>query len=79
MSRALPAALVATCLDVMRYGRVLDLTDRRAIAASEAATRHGLALADAAIYSMAPTHGATLWTQHIDYVGLPGVNYSAKA
>ncbi|MGH8859370.1 MAG: type II toxin-antitoxin system VapC family toxin, partial [Polaromonas sp.] len=48
LSRALPAEMVETCLDVMRRGRVLDLTDRRAIAASEAATRHGLALADAA-------------------------------
>ena len=79
LSRALPAAMVTTCLDVMRYGRVLDLTDRRAIAASEAATRHGLVLADAAIYSMALEHGATLWTQDVDYEGLAGVNYSAKA
>lgn len=78
LSRALPAEVVETCLDVMRRGRVLDLTDRRAIAASEAATRHGLALADAAIYSMALDHGATLWTQDADYQGLPGVNYSAK-
>ena len=78
LSRALPAEIVETCLEVMRRGRVLDLTDRRAIAASEAATRHGLALADAAIYSMALEHGATLWTQDVDYQGLPGVNYSAK-
>lgn len=78
LSRALPAKVVETCLDVMRRGRVLDLTDRRAIAASEAATRHGLALADAAIYSMALEHGAALWTQDADYQGLPGVNYSAK-
>ena len=78
LSRALPAEVVETCLDVMRRGRVLDLTDRRAIAASEAAARHGLALADAAIYSMALEHGATLWTQDADYQGLPGVNYSAK-
>jgi toxin FitB len=79
LSRVLPAELVETCLDVMRRGRVLDLTDRRAIAASEAATRHGLALADAAIYSMALEHDATLWTQDADYQGLAGVNYSAKA
>jgi toxin FitB len=78
LSRTLPAAIVASCLDVMRRARVLDLTDRRAIAASEAATRHGLALADAAIYSMALEHGATLWTQDADYAGLPGVNYRAK-
>jgi toxin FitB len=79
LSRTLPAAIVETCLDVMRRARVLDLTDRRAIAASETASRHGLALADAAIYSMALEHGATLWTQDADYQGLPGVNYSAKA
>jgi toxin FitB len=79
LSRTLPAGIVETCLDVMRRARVLELTDRRAIAASEAATRHGLALADAAIYSMALEHGATLWTQDADYQGLPGVNYSAKA
>ena len=78
LSRALPAEVIETCLDVMRRGRVLDLTDRRAIAASETATRHGLALADAAIYSMALEHGATLWTQNADYRGLPGVNYNAK-
>lgn len=71
--------MVKTCLDVMRRGRVLDLTDRRAIAASEAAARHGLALADAAMYSMALEHDATLWTQDVDYQDLPGVNYSAKA
>ena len=79
LSRALPGVIVETCLDVMRRGRVLDLTDRRAIAASETATRHGLALADAAIYSMALEHSATLWTQDVDYQGLSGVNYHAKS
>ena len=43
LSRTLPGTIIETCLDVMRRGRVLDLTDRRAIAASETATRHGLA------------------------------------
>ena len=79
LSRALPGVIVETCLDVMRRGRVLDLTDRRAIAASETATRHGLALADAAIYSIALEHSATLWTQDVDYQGLSGVNYRAKS
>ena len=79
LSRVLPAEIVRTCLDVMRRGRVLDLTDRRAIAAAETAKQHGLALADAAIYSMAQEHDATLWTQDVDYEGLPGVHYRAKA
>ena len=63
LSRSLQADLVGRCLDVMRLGRVLDLTDARAIAASQAARAHKLALADAAMYSMAQEHGATFWTQ----------------
>jgi predicted nucleic acid-binding protein len=62
----------------MRLGRVLDLTDRRAIAASKVSRAHRLALADAAMYSMAQEHGASFWTQDIDYQDLPGVRYFAK-
>ena len=78
LSRSLSADLVDRCLDVMRLGRVLDLTDARAIAASKAARAHKLALADAAMYSIAQEHGATFWTQDVDYDGLPGVRYFAK-
>jgi predicted nucleic acid-binding protein len=78
LSRALPTELVARCLDVMRLGRVLDLTDKRAIAASQVAAQHRLAMADAAMYSMAQEFGAMFWTQDGDYQGLPGVQYCAK-
>ncbi len=78
LSRALPQALVTQCLDVMRRGRVLELTDARAIAASEAALRFKLAMADAAMYSMAREFDATFWTQDVDYQGLTGVRYCAK-
>lgn len=78
LSRKLPPELTEECLNVMRLGRVLDLTDRRAVAASVAASSHGLALADAAMYSMAQEHQATFWTQDVDYQGLPGVRYHAK-
>jgi len=78
LSRSLQAPLVQRCLDVMRMGRVLDFTDPRAIAAAHAAKAHGLALADAAMYSMAQEQGAMLWTQDVDYDGLPGVRYFAK-
>ena len=78
LSRSLSAELVDRCLDVMRLGRVLDLTDRRAIAASKVARQHRLALADAAMYSMAQEHGANFWTQDIDYQDLTGVRYFAK-
>ena len=78
LSRKLPALRVASCLDVMRLGRVLELTDRRAIAAADAALRHRLAMADAVMYSMAIEHGATLWTQDVDYQGLPSVTCFPK-
>lgn len=78
LSRHLPADLVDQCLNVMRLGKVLDFTDARAIAASKAAIANKLALADAAMYSMAQEHGATFWTQDADYDGLPGVRYFAK-
>ena len=78
LSRSLPADLVNQCLDVMRLGRVLDLTDKRAIAASTIAVRHRLAMADAAMYSLALEFEATFWTQDVDYQGLQGVRYSPK-
>jgi predicted nucleic acid-binding protein len=78
LSRSLPADLVKRCLDVMRLGRVLDLTDPRAIAASQVAAQHKLTMADAAMYSMAQEFGATFWTQDVDYRGLDGVQYCAK-
>jgi predicted nucleic acid-binding protein len=78
LSRSLPADLVNRCLNVMRLGRVLDLTDPRAIAASQVAARHKLSMADAAMYSMAQEFGAIFWTQDVDYRGLDGVQYCGK-
>ena len=79
LSRSLDAALVNRCLDVMRLGRVLDLTDARAVAAAQIAARHKLAMADAAMYAIAREFDATFWTQDVDYQGLDGVRYCAKA
>ena len=78
LSRGLPPELVDSCLDAMRLARVLDLTDARAIFAAEIGARHRLALANAAMYSMALEHKATFWTQDVDHVDLPGVRYFAK-
>ena len=78
LSRSLNADLVDRCLTVMGLGRVLDFTDARAVAASNTSKAHGLALADAAMYSMALEFNAKFWTQDIDYQGLPQVQYFAK-
>ena len=68
LSRSLPDALVARCMDVMRLGRVLDLTDSRAIAASQVARRHRLAMADAAMYrraSLERPSGPKMWITRV--------------
>jgi len=78
LSRKVPPDAVAQCLKVMRLGRVLEITDRRAVAAAEIAAQHRLAMADAMMYSLALETSATFWTQDVDYQGLPGVNYFAK-
>ena len=78
LSRKLPEIAVSQALDVMRLGRVIDLTDRRAIAASLIAAKHKLAMADAVMYSIAREYKATFWTQDVDYEGLPSVRYCPK-
>ncbi|MDP2366892.1 type II toxin-antitoxin system VapC family toxin [Rhodoferax sp.] len=78
LGRSVSAKIVTRCLDVMRLGRVLDLTDHRAIAAAEVSRKHKLAMADAAMYSMALEFGAAFWTQDVDYKGLPGVKLFPK-
>ena len=79
LSRNADAAHRDACLEVMRRGKVIELTAQRAIAASEAAQQHRLAMADAVVYSIAREFKATFWTQDVDYKDLPGVSYHAKA
>ena len=62
----------------MRCGRVLDFTGACATAAYVLARQHLLALAGAAVYSMAREQGATFWTQDVDYDESSGVRYFAK-
>jgi predicted nucleic acid-binding protein len=57
---------------------VVDITDARATAASEAAQTHKLAMADAVMYSIALEFKADLWTRDVDYQGLAGVRFLPK-
>ena len=66
------------CLDVMRRGTTIELTQARAIAASNIAQKYKLATADAVMYSIAQEFNATFWTQDVDYQDLPGVHFHAK-
>ena len=78
LSRHIPPEAVQACLNVMRLGRVLEITDKRAVAAADVALQHRLAMADAMMYSLALEFNSTFWTQDVDYEGLPGVRYFAK-
>ena len=78
LSRTVSAAQRETCLDIMRRAKVVELTVQRAIAASDTAQKHRMAMADAVMYSMAREFNATFWTQDVDYKDLPGVSYHAK-
>ncbi len=79
LRRTQPAHRVTAALNVMRLGRVLEITDARAVAAAECAQRHRLAMADAMMYSLSQEFHGTFWTQDVDYQGLPGVHYFAKS
>ena len=78
LSRNADAERRDQCLDVMRRGSVIELTTARAIAASNIAQKHKLAMADAVMYSIAQEFNATFWTQDVDYKDLPGVHFHAK-
>ena len=78
LSRNTDAGQRDECLDIMRRGKVVEVTTQRAIAASDAAQKHRLAMADAMMYSIAREFHATFWTQDVDYKDLPGVSYHAK-
>ena len=66
------------CLDIMRRSTVVELTAQRAIAASDVAQKHRLAIANAVMYSIAQEFNATFWTQDVDYKDLVGVSFHAK-
>jgi hypothetical protein len=46
--------------------------------ASKKAQRHGLAITDAAVYSIARAVDATFWAQNVNAQGLSGVRFEAK-
>lgn len=63
----------------MKQARVIDLSEDVVLNASLISIKHQLAMADSFIYATAQIHGATIWTQNIDFSGLPGVNYKGKS
>ena len=58
----------------MHAGKVVPVDAALALDAA----RYHMPLADSLIYATAQRHGATVWTQDVDFKDLPGVKYFAK-
>jgi len=62
----------------MQKGAVCDLTVNMAISASQISLQHNLPMVDSIILATAQHHNATIWTQDVDFKGLPKVKYFPK-
>jgi predicted nucleic acid-binding protein len=60
---------------VMQQGVVVDLTTSIALNAAKLAADLRLLMADSIMLATARTHDALLWTQDVDFQGIPGVRY----
>ena len=63
---------------LMSRGQEVPLTSGLALEAARIAHDRGLAMADGIILATAELTGATLWTQDIDFEGMPRVRYIPK-
>ena len=64
---------------LMASGREVELTSALALEAARLAHENTLAMADGIIMATARLVNATLWTQDIDFEGMPRVRYFPKA
>jgi predicted nucleic acid-binding protein len=62
----------------MSTGRVIELTEKIALAAALLSIEHKLPMADSIILATARAADATLWTQDEHFQGMAGVEYIAK-
>ncbi len=65
-------------IGVMSLGVISDLTQEIAINAAQISSELKIAMADSLILATARKYNAVLWTQDIDFEGLPGVQYFSK-
>lgn len=69
------------CADFIRFIQqysISPVTTEIAELAAALAPKHKLAMADSLIYATALIQNATLWTQDVDFDGLPNVKYFPK-
>ena len=70
------AALQAVA--AMQQGRVVDLDALVALSAARISIDRQLPMADSVIYATALAYDAALWTQDVDFEGLPRVEYRKR-
>ncbi|MBU2601759.1 MAG: type II toxin-antitoxin system VapC family toxin [Actinobacteria bacterium] len=63
---------------MMQQGRVVELSSPLALSAARLSLEYNLPMADSIILATARAHGATLWTQDVDFESVLGVRYIAK-
>ncbi len=63
---------------VMQQGLVVGLDAHLAASAAHEGLRHKLPLADSIILATARSYNAVLWTQDMDFEGVPNVEYHPK-
>ncbi|MCP4215570.1 MAG: type II toxin-antitoxin system VapC family toxin [bacterium] len=59
----------------MKQGLVVELSEEIALSAALISIEKKLPMADSFIYATGQLEGAVIWTQDVDFKGLPGVNY----
>lgn len=64
---------------IMRQGRVIDLDFNLSLSAAKISSSKQLPMADSIMLATAWEHGATLWTQDVDFKDITGVEYIAKS
>ena len=66
-------------LAAIQKGQIVNLDSSLSTAAAKVSLQYKLPMADSIIYTTAKYFNATVWTQDIDFKGLPNVNYIAKS
>jgi len=62
----------------MRQGQLIVLSEEIALKAALISIKHQLPMADSLIYATGYLEGAAIWTQDVDFQGLPGVKFKEK-
>ncbi len=63
---------------ILQQFTVIPVNENIAMYSAKLGQEHGLAMADSMILATAHIHHAELWTQDVDFKGLPNVKYFGK-